>query len=425
MTTKPVWIWRPGSSVPVQAGKYTLQDKVGEFSYDKAYRELADAVALDPIHLPFLRSARGLREVGQEGLFGVFRDASPEGFGLSMLQAALGTNLTLPLERLEASVGDAAGAIEVCDDIDRKLAWQAPESKDLVQALSQLQPEESSTTAARNVMQADGTSLGGERPKITVRHEGQLWIAKMQLRGDPAHAPLREFAAMQSAAAAGIRVAETKFVRAGSRELLLVRRFDREVLADGAILRKLYASAHTVLGLQGGETRGDASRSYVALAQEIRRWSARDGVSALHEQRELFRRMIFNAVCGNGDDHPRNHGMLFNGDDWRLSPAFDIAPYITFSETLAMAVNRAGESAATASSLVRDCESFGYGREEALAYLEEAVEAMAVTWPESVRAAGFETNELPVRIPEWLAIEAALEEVPKGRSRRNRLPRQT
>jgi serine/threonine-protein kinase HipA len=421
MTTKPVWVWRPGSSVPVRAGEYTLKDKLGSFSYDKAFRDLADAVPLDPVHLPFLRSQRPLREVGQEGLFGVFRDASPEGFGLSMLEATLGANLTLPLERLEASVGDAVGAIEVCDDIERKLAWQAPESRDLVVALTELQPEESSTTAARNVMRVDGTSLGGERPKITVRHEGQLWIAKMQLRGDPPHAPLREYAAMQSAAAAGINVAETKFVRAGSRELLLVRRFDREVLGDGAILRRLYASAHTVLGLQGAETRGDVARSYVAFAQEIRRWSAREGVSPLHEQRELFRRMLFNAVCGNGDDHPRNHGMIFDGEGWKLSPAFDIAPYITFSETLAMAVNRAGESAATASKLVRDCESFGYGREEAIAYLREAVDAMAATWPRAVRDSGFEPDELPVRMPKWLEIDAAATEAaPKRRLRGGR-----
>lgn len=419
MSTKPVWVWLPGSGAPVRAGDFSITERVGSFSYDPAYRAQVNALPLDPHNLPFTRSQRPIRETKQEGLFGVFRDATPEGFGLDLLEHTSGRNLADPLDRLEASVGDGVGAIAVCDDIDRKLRWQAPTSADLIQALAAVKPEQSSTSAAREVMKVDGTSLGGERPKLTVMHEGQLWIAKLQLRGDPPHAPLREYAAMQSARAAGLDVAETQFVQAGSRQVLLVRRFDRHITPSGAFCRSLYASAHTVLALNSSETRGDRNRSYVALAIELRRWSGRAGKKeeALEQQRELFRRMAFNAVCGNGDDHPRNHGLIHSDGGWQLSPAFDIAPYISFSRTLAMAVNKAGQSEARAELLLADCESFGYARGDALAFIRHAIEATQQAWPQAVASAGVAPKDLPAVDPVWLEIGNATAEAPRSARR--------
>lgn len=404
MSSKPVWVWLPGSAAPVRAGDLAITGKVGSFSYDPTYRALVNALPLDPHNLPFTRSQRPLRETRQNGLFGVFLDASPEGFGLGLLEHTSGRNLADPLDRLEASVGDGVGALEVCDDIERKLQWKTPQSTDLVQALSALKPEESPTRAAREVMKVDGTSLGGERPKLTVLHQGQLWIAKLQLRGDPPHAPLREYAAMQSARAAGLDVAETQFLTVGSRQLLLVRRFDRHITPDGALNRRLFASAHTVLGLDGSETRGDRNRSYVALALELRRWCGRAGETVVAQQRELFRRMAFNAICGNGDDHPRNHGLIHADHGWHLASAFDIAPYVTFSRTLAMAVNKAGLSEARADLLLADCESFGYARQDALDFIQQAIEVTQQAWPQAVASGGVDPKEVPTVDPAWLDV---------------------
>ncbi len=420
MSSKPVWVWLPDTGTPVRAGDFSITDKVGSFCYDSAYRARAEALVLDPHNIPFTRSQRPLRETRQEGLFGVLRDASPEGFGLGLLEHTSGRNLADPLERLEASVGDGVGAIEVCDDIERKLQWKAPNSTTLIQALGALKPEESATSAAREVMKVNGTSLGGERPKLTVMHQGQLWIAKLQLRGDPPHAPLREYAAMQSARAAGLDVADTQFVTAGTRQVLLVRRFDRHITPEGTLCRKLFASAHTVLSLNGNETRSDRSRSYVALALELRRWCGRAGETVLEQQRELFRRMALNAVCGNGDDHPRNHGLVYADKGWHLSPAFDIAPYITFSKTLSMAVNKAGQSEARAELLLADCESFGYARADALDFIKQAVEATQQTWPQAVLSAGVDPKELPPADPVWLDMGNTSAELPRAARRRVR-----
>ena len=400
-TEKPVWVWLPGQAQPVLCGLFRLENEVGTFHYEEAYRKRNDALALDPFSLPFTRSKRGARETRQHGLFGVFRDASPEGFGLALLEQVRGQNLTDPLARLEFSEGDAVGAIEVCEGIQAKLSFKAPSSHDLLQVLEQLPAEKPSSYAAREVKGVHGTSLGGERPKLTVTHNGQLWIAKLQDRGDGPHMPLREFVAMRLARRCDIDAAEVEFLLTGEREVLLVRRFDRHVDDAGNTFRSLYASAHTVLRLDA-QVRGDRQRSYVALAHEVRRRCAAQDAPARAMQRELWRRMAFNALIGNGDDHPRNHGLVHRDGRWQLSPAFDIAPYTTYSGAQAMAVNRDGKLSARTRFLVQDCDNFGYEREEALAWLEASKRVITQGWREEMAAAGFDPAALEAPTFEWL-----------------------
>ena len=178
--------------------------------------------------------------------------------------------------------------------------------------------------------------------------------------------------------------------------------------------RRLYASARTALRRQKGDPRSGGSRSYVALALQLRRWCGVTGFDAVEEQRELFRRMVFNAVCANSDDHPRNHGLLRRSAGWRLAPAFDIMPCNVFHGRQAMAVNRAGQPAATAESLVADCDVFGYSRDEGLAFIDEATRVLLETWPRLAERAGLTGEELPVRSPVWLRRDA-VQAAPPGR----------
>lgn len=404
-TGKPVWVWLPLQDQPVRCGTFTLERGVGTFHYDQAYKAREDALALDPFRLPFTRSARGAKETRQGGLFGVFRDASPEGFGLALLEQLRGKTLEDPMQRLELSEGDSVGAVEVCDDIGAKLAFQAPGSDELFDVISRLPRERPSSQAAREVKGMHGTSLGGERPKLTVLHKGQLWIAKLQDRGDPPHAPLREFVAMRLAAKCGIRAAEVEFVQLGEREVLLVRRFDRHIDDQGRIFRSLYASAHTVLQLDT-QARGERQRSYVALSHEIKRWCGLAGDDARDQQRELWRRMAFNAICGYGDDHPRNHGLLFRNGRWGLSDAFDIAPYITFSGTLAMGITRDGSSLATTENLLKNCDNFAYDAKDAGDFIEQVKDTIAAGWGEELAACGHPKDTLPAPSYGWLAARS-------------------
>lgn len=391
---KPVWVWLPDQSEPVRCGMFSLDHGVGTFRYDDDYRARSDALALDAFNLPFTRARRGLKETKQGGLFGVFRDASPEGYGLALLEQMRGATLSDPLQRLEWSEGDSAGAIAVCDDVAAKMAFRPPSSGELLDALERLPPERASSQAARDVKGLQGTSLGGERPKLTVLHKGQYWIAKLQDRGDPPHAPLREGIAMRLARRCGIDAAEVEFAAIADRELLLVRRFDRHVDEQGKVRRRLYASAHTVLRLDA-QTRGERQRSYIAFAHELQRWCGCADVDAAELRRELWRRMAFNALCGNGDDHPRNHALVHREGRWRLSPAFDIAPYLTFSGTLAMAITRDGSSVASTENLLATCENFAWERGDAARYLEAAQATIAAGWPEELAACGYPPGATP------------------------------
>ena len=398
---KPAWVWLPAQSQPVRCGMFSLEGGVGTFHYDSDYRARPDSLQLDQFSLRFTRSKKGLKETRQGGVFGVFRDASPEGFGLALLEQMRGLTLADPMQRLELSEGDSVGAVEVCDDIAAKLAFRAPTSEQLVEVIENLPPERASSHAAREVKGMGGTSLGGERPKLTVLHKGQFWIAKLQDRGDPPHAPLREFVAMRLAKRCGINAAEVEFVPVGDREMLLVKRFDRHLDASGNVFRNLYASAHTVLRLDN-QTRGERQRSYVALAFEIQRWCGLADVNAADIKRELWRRMAFNAICGNGDDHPRNHGLLYRDGRWGLSDAFDIAPYITFSGTLAMAITREGSAIATTANLLKSCENFGYGPTDAADYVEMTRETVANGWGDELISSGHPADLIPPPSFTWL-----------------------
>lgn len=393
-TSKPVWIWLPGEHVPVQCGTFSIANKLGSFEYLPQYKSRTDALALDPIHLPLTRSSKAFKEVKQGGLFGVIRDASPEGYGLSLLEKLKGVSLHDPLQRLELSEGDAVGAIEICDDLSPKLKYSPPTSEELFEVLATLPPEKASSQAAREVKGIHGTSLGGERPKLTVLHEGQHWIAKLQDRGDPANAPLREYLAMTCAKVLGLDVADVQFKLIGERQVILVRRFDRHIDATGRVSRQLYASAHTLLRLDT-QTRGEKARSYVALARELQRYCADEQTDALPMQQELWRRMAFNVMCGNGDDHPRNHGIVHTEGHWHLSKAFDIAPYITYSGTQAMAITRAGSAMASKDNLLKDCASFGITQDVALEFLERAITQLPDLWARMANEEGFSETDVP------------------------------
>lgn len=424
MSDAPVWVWRHGESQPVACGDYSLDGGMGRFRYRQDYQDSAASVPLDPVALPFTRSQAAAVSQRLEGLFGVMRDACPEGWALDLLQQEMGRALT-PFERLEHAAGDAVGAIAVGTDIQAKADYQAQDSSEYLDRLSSLDDEMSDTRAAQALANADGSSLGGERPKATLMHKGQLWIAKLRSPGEQPHVVAREYAAMRIARELGLNVCDVEHVYAGRRPVLMIRRFDREV-GEGGVQRRLYASAHTVLGLDV-PTRDDPKRSYVRLSQDLGRWcgSTRGQADHVRQTRmELWCRMAFNAVCGNGDDHPRNHGFIHNGELWFLAPAFDIAPHDAFKGVLAMAVTRSGDFTATYENLLSSCEAFEMPLETAVDFIETSIDATLRRWPELMRECGTSTEHCGARDPRaWLGARPELQQFArKSRVRSSRRP---
>lgn len=399
--TTPVWTWLPGNHEPILAG----QLGIGHFSYDPAYKAHAAARALDPLQLPLTRRASAIRLPVAPGLPGVVLDAMPAGYGADRLNAHHQRELTA-LELLELGPPDGVGAIEACHGIERKLAWQ-PHSLD--ELLAQVQQLEDNAPSSRAIRRMDGdvaTSAGGERPKTTIADEGSLWLAKLQDRGDAPHMPAREYVAMQMAQDLGLRVPRTRLITHEQREIFLVERFDRTGDPHHPA-RHLFASARTVLGLPPATTSGDPRRSYLVLADRMRRWIPEPAHLASDLQ-ELWRRMVFNALVGNGDDHPLNHGLLHDGQGWRLSPAFDITPQPTFKGILALSVSPDGSQHASVPHLLASHTRFGLGLADAVTWLGNAARHVATQWERRFKDAGIPQPRIASFAPAFaMAIDIA------------------
>jgi serine/threonine-protein kinase HipA len=160
-----------------------------------------------------------------------------------------------------------------------------------------------------------GATMGGARPKALLEIDGEQWIVKFA-DGDPTDAPLVEHAAMTLAREAGIRVAETMPVRLTYGHAVAVKRFDRQ---RGG--RRHCLTAHVALRA-AAEPYG-----YPELAQLLRRRGVTDGDAYIAEMRELFRRMVFNILLDNTDDHEKNHAVIVTDEEqYALAPAYDILP---------------------------------------------------------------------------------------------------
>jgi serine/threonine-protein kinase HipA len=169
------------------------------------------------------------------------------------------------------------------------------------------------TDDAVRLLLAPGSSLGGARAKASVRdHDGTLSIAKFPEKGDDVDAVRWEALMLTLAERAGIGVPDARIEKVGDRVVLLEKRFDRR-----GSTRVPFLSAMSLLNAKDGER-----RSYVEIADALRQISA----TASADGPQLWRRMAFNILASNFDDHLRNHAIIFQGAGWTLSPAFDLNP---------------------------------------------------------------------------------------------------
>jgi serine/threonine-protein kinase HipA len=157
-----------------------------------------------------------------------------------------------------------------------------------------------------------GSSLGGARPKAAVRGvKGELLIAKFPSAGDAWDVPLWEYVSFRLAGKAGIDTPKVALENVDNRRILLAERFDR--LPGGG--RIPFASAMTLLGAEDGDH---------ACYPDIFEIITADGAAPAKDAAELFRRMVFNILTSNYDDHLRNHGFLRTDNGWRLAPVYDL-----------------------------------------------------------------------------------------------------
>jgi serine/threonine-protein kinase HipA len=389
-----VYITLPGQTEFVTAGRFVLEMQrggpLGRFVYGRSYLDRPDAVPIDPVELKLGKAT--YRTTAQNGMFGALRDASPDHWGRRVIDKHAVRVRPGEVDYLLFAPDDRAGALGF------GLNQEPPAPKRHFNQTLDLQklqdladaiiadvevPQGAEADQVQDLMLV-GTSMGGARPKAVVEDDSGLWIAKFNRLDDPWNFARVEHAMLMLARECGIETAESELTRVGNRDVLLVKRFDREKTDDG------YVRARMISGLTLLRTDDSPQQrerwSYIAMAEDLRRVSAQPR----HDAQELFRRICFNALISNTDDHPRNHALIAWTTDWRLSPAYDLTPDTPISldrRDLALDCGDYGRYA-HADNLLSQSPRFYLERSDAKGVIAAMEDQVRATWHETARRAG-------------------------------------
>lgn len=324
-----IGLYLPKQDAPTIAALLKLErnplQESGHLAYGLAYLQRPDALALNPLTLPLQREAfrlptRLLRDGGALPL--TIKDALPDAWGLRVLANELGGRLPSLREQLLLTNADRVGAMLFAESREMPAQPELPHHAldQLADAVRRLQYDMPIPAPLKRLLLRGG-SLGGARPKASFTHDGALWLTKFPAAGDPLDVQMLEATALGLAMRCGIQVPQFITMPIGRGETaFLSRRFDR--FGAQARQRLHYLSASALLDIPYESSAG----SYVEFARVIRRLSLRPAA----DLEELFRRLIFNLLIDNTDDHLKNHGMLYAGNGrYVLSPAFDVVPQLT------------------------------------------------------------------------------------------------
>jgi serine/threonine-protein kinase HipA len=388
-----VWIWLPSAAEPVVAGRLSRDGTNIVFNYGRSYLERDDRIALYAPELPLEPGAIPLLP----GLTmpSAIRDASPDAWGRRVIinrtlgaKGALGSAIELDeLTYLLESGSDRIGALDfqlsATDYVPRNR-----QSASLGALMTAAERVEHSLPLDPELDQAlqHGTSLGGARPKVLIDADDRKYIAKFSASGDLHNVVKAEFVAMRLASLAGLNVAPVQLERALGKHVFLVERFDR-VQAGNIWHRRALVSALTILELDEMMAR---YASYEQLAEVIRHRFA-DPKGSL---RELFGRLIFNILCGNTDDHARNHAAFWDGRMLSLTPAYDICPQLRTGGQASQAMLIQGNrNASQLATCLQSAPNFLMSAVEAKQIIMQQIAAIKANWDSVCDEAKLNTGE--------------------------------
>jgi len=375
-----VWVWLPGETEPVVAGKLTADGDYLIFNYGKSYLARDHAIALYDPELPLQVGAIPL--LPGLSMPACIRDASPDAWGrrviinkkLGLKGVKSDTQQLNELTYLLESGSDRIGALDfqcsATEYVPREPVNTSME--ELVLAAELIEKGLPLSTELDQALQ-HGTSLGGARPKAQIEGDDKKYIAKFSSTTDLYSVVKTEFIAMRLAAKAGLNVASVSLTSSLHKDVLLIERFDR-VYAGGGWQRRIMVSALTMLALDEMMAR---YASYEELAEIIRhRFS--DPKDTL---KELFSRLVFNILCGNTDDHARNHAAFWNGKELTLTPAYDICPQgRTGNEALQAMLISGSNNLSQLKLCLETARHFLLSDDDARAIFDHLIEAIEQNW---------------------------------------------
>ncbi|MCC7529853.1 MAG: type II toxin-antitoxin system HipA family toxin [Candidatus Melainabacteria bacterium] len=390
-----VYITLPRETTSVTAGRFVhTTDKrgvsTGKFAYGKSYLSRNNAVEIDPIDLKLGSATYQSARLG--GVFGSLRDAGPDFWGRRLIERHSGKLGLSEVDYLLESPDDRAGALGFglnqgppapLRDFNKTIQLER------LQTIAQKVVREQLTESTHEAIQVQellliGTSMGGARPKAVVEDDLGLWIAKFPREDDRWNNPRVEHAMLELARLCGINAARSRVENVGGKDVLLVQRFDREKVSRGYFRARMF-SGLTLLRAEESPLQTN-NWSYVILAEQLRRIVAEPKRDAA----ELFRRMCFNALISNIDDHPRNHAFIAFDKEWRLSPAYDLTPSPAVSRErrdLAMDCGDLGRYA-NAKNLLSQSSRFLVRQDQAREVISVMADQVRSKWHGVARAQG-------------------------------------
>jgi serine/threonine-protein kinase HipA len=372
-----VWIWLPDATEPVVAGRLDAVGPIVTFTYGRSYLEREGSI---PLYLPELPLQRGSISPLAGEMPGCIADAGPDAWGQRVILNRLtgradGDTIELdPLTYLLESGSDRTGALDFQESattyVPRSMKHatldELAESAERVEKGVPLSPELDQALL-------HGSSVGGARPKALLDGSEAKLIAKFSSTTDTYPVVKGEFVAMELAQRVGIEVAPVRLATAHGRDALLVERFDR----PGGGRRRAMVSALTMLGL---DENGARYGSYANLADLIRARFTEPAATL----RELFSRIVFNVLCSNTDDHPRNHAAFWDGEALSLTPAYDICPQLRSGGEAAqlMAIGRNGWRMSQVAGCVEHSSTYLLSEGEAREIIDHQIETIEEQWAE-------------------------------------------
>lgn len=388
-----VWLWLPGATEPVVAGRISRDGDQLIFNYGQSYLQRNDRMA---IYLPELPLRRGAipPETGLN-MAGCLRDAAPDAWGrrviLNRTFGRKGNDFDIAsldeLTYLLASGSDRVGAL----DFQLSPSEYVPrtiEAATLEELMSAAEKVERGIPLSPELDQAlfHGSSLGGARPKALLQADDRKMIAKFSSSTDTYNMVKAEYVAMRLAEQIGLSVAPVRLEHIAGKDILLIERFDR-ARTEGGWTRKAMVSALTLFGLDEMMAR---YASYEDLA-EIIRHRFNSPKAALHE---LFGRLVFNILCGNTDDHARNHAAFWDGDQLSLTPAYDICPQGRTGNVASQAMLIVGDKrASTLANCLEAAPSFQLDGKAAKDIINRQIDVSRSAWDDTCEEAQLTTVE--------------------------------
>ena len=397
MRLDDLYLWYLGDPTPRYVGALKLVAAGKGVSLRYAGDWLANGFALSE-DLPLVDnefSPPGRLSASTPRAVGAVDDARPDRWGEKVIRFIDKPKRTSLMEFLYYAGDDRFGALGVSTSPTTYLPRKGgplprlAQAQELSEVVAKIEAGDALTALEAKIIEGGGSPLGGAKPKALIDIEGEQWVIKF-FNNEYVDAPLIEHATMTLAARAGINVAQTQVIHLEAANAVAIRRFDR---VAGQRIHSISAGTAIRAATPAGT---EPEMGYPQLARILRRIGVSQGDAHLADAQELFRRMVFNILVDNTDDHEKNHALLVvnptaNGR-LRLAPAYDVLPTNSGQGYQEFICGAYGQESTLANAMSQ-CDAFGLLPAQAAVQVVQVI-GVVNTWRAHFEAIGVSSSDL-------------------------------